>query len=95
MARIDMSLDDSLAEETLCQVRVLGGEWPVRVEIATATGKRLEFGIPTEKVAFLCNVTLPKGATNEQCRDYLCAALTDLAKQIKDELWRGWDGRNV
>lgn len=95
MARIDMSLDNSLGEETLCQIRVLGGKWPVQVEIATASGKRREFGIPTEMVAFTHNIALPKGATNEQCRDLLCYALTDLAKQIKDELWRGWDGRNV
>lgn len=95
MARIDMSLDDSLAKETLCQIRVLGGEWPVQVEIAIVTSERLAYEMPRERVAFAYGIRLPKGATNEQCRDLLCDALTDLAKQIKDELWRGWEGRSV
>lgn len=95
MARIDMSLDDSLAEETLCQIRVIGGEWPVRVEVATTFGKHHGSGMLLGRVAFEYNVMLPRDATSEQCRDLLCRALADLAKQIKDELWCGWDAHSV
>lgn len=94
MARLDLSLDDSLAESMMCHIRVIGGEWPIRVEVALARAANRE-PIPQDKVAFLYKVQLPSGSSNAKCRSLVVAALRDLASQIEDGLWHGWESQNL